>query len=286
MPFAGGFAGRSPSMAFRPSPRGPAVSGVVTAADRSARVKGRAHVAFRFTAIDPPGDAERLSMRTDTVSRMAQATKKQDAAKIGGGAAGGAIIGGILGGGDGAAKGQPSAARQDRRRASHARGGNPPGAGHAVSVRLASPLTVRVRVLVAPVRVRCVSSDSIRPRWLPSPFPLECSGADPAPEIPPYPPIGPPDTPPVELPRPTLPIERLGALIEVFLCSGLPTAAPRVPALTLLRDGPARGRRRLVTRLHRQHGADRHGAGAGAHLVFLRAHREPLSGFVIGRGGR
>ena len=51
-------------------------------------------------------------MRTDTVSRMAQATKKQDAAKIGGGAAGGAIIGGILGGGDGAAKGQPSAARQ------------------------------------------------------------------------------------------------------------------------------------------------------------------------------
>ncbi len=46
---------------------------------------------------------------------------------------------------------------------------------------------------------------------------------DPAPEIPSYPPIGPSETPPVELPPPTLPIERLGALIEVFLCSGLPT---------------------------------------------------------------
>ena len=46
---------------------------------------------------------------------------------------------------------------------------------------------------------------------------------DPAPEIPSYPPIGPSETPPLELPPPTLPIERLGALIEVFLCSGLPT---------------------------------------------------------------
>ena len=46
---------------------------------------------------------------------------------------------------------------------------------------------------------------------------------DPAPEIPSYPPIGPSETPPLELPPPTLPIERLGAAIEVFLCSGLPT---------------------------------------------------------------
>ena len=45
---------------------------------------------------------------------------------------------------------------------------------------------------------------------------------DPAPEVPPYPPVDPAETP-VELPAPTLPIERLGAFIEVFLCSGLPT---------------------------------------------------------------
>ena len=38
-------------------PAGTAVIGHVTAAERSARVKGRARIAFRFTTIDPPGDA-------------------------------------------------------------------------------------------------------------------------------------------------------------------------------------------------------------------------------------
>jgi hypothetical protein len=128
-------------------PAGTAVSGVVTAAEQSARVKGRARVAFRFTKIDPPGDAERLSMRTDTVSRMAEATKKQDAAKIGGGAAGGAIIGGILGGGGGAAKGAAIGGAAGTGVVLSTRGKEirlPPGT--PVSVRLASPLTVRVRV--------------------------------------------------------------------------------------------------------------------------------------------
>ena len=128
-------------------PVGTAVSGVVTAAERSARVKGRARVAFRFTAIDPPGDAQRLSMRTDTVSRLAPATKKQDAAKIGGGAAGGAIIGGIIGGGDGAAKGAAIGGAAGTGVVLSTRGKEIRLApGTAVSVRLASPLTVRVRV--------------------------------------------------------------------------------------------------------------------------------------------
>ena len=128
-------------------PAGTAVSGVVTAAERSARVKGRARVAFRFTTIDPPGDAQRLSMRTDTVSRMAEATKKQDAAKIGGGAAGGAIIGGILGGGDGAAKGAAIGGAAGTGVVLSTRGKEIRLApGTPVSVRLASPLTVRVRV--------------------------------------------------------------------------------------------------------------------------------------------
>ena len=128
-------------------PAGTPVSGHVTAADRSARVKGRARVAFRFTRIDPPGDPERLTMRTDTIARLAQATKKQDAAKIGGGAAGGAIIGGILGGGDGAAKGAAiggaagtGVVLSTRGKEVHLPAGTP------VSVRLASPLTVRVPV--------------------------------------------------------------------------------------------------------------------------------------------
>ena len=128
-------------------PVGTALSGVVTVADRSARVKGRARVAFRFTAIDPPGDAERLSMRTDTVSRLAPATKKQDAAKIGGGAAGGAIIGGILGGGDGAAKGAAIGGAAGTGVVLSTRGKEIRLApGTPVSVRLAAPLTVRVRV--------------------------------------------------------------------------------------------------------------------------------------------
>jgi hypothetical protein len=126
-------------------PAGTAVVGHVTAAERSARVKGRARIAFRFTTIDPPGDAERLTMRTDTVSRLAPATKKQDAAKIGGGAAGGAIIGGILGGGDGAAKGAAIGGAAGTGVVLSTRGKEVTlPAGTAVSVRLSSPLTVRV----------------------------------------------------------------------------------------------------------------------------------------------
>ena len=128
-------------------PAGTAVTGVVAAAERSARVKGRARVAFRFTAIDPPGDAQRMSMRTDTVSRMAEATKKQDAYKIGGGAAGGAIVGGILGGGDGAAKGAAIGGAAGTGVVLATRGKEIRlGPGTPVSVRLAAPLTVRVRV--------------------------------------------------------------------------------------------------------------------------------------------
>ena len=128
-------------------PAGTAVTGVVTAAERSARVKGRARVAFRFTAIDPPGDAQRMSMRTDPVSRMAEATKKQDAYKIGGGAAGGAIVGGILGGGDGAAKGAAIGGAAGTGVVLATRGKEIRlGPGTPVSVRLAAPLTVRVRV--------------------------------------------------------------------------------------------------------------------------------------------
>jgi hypothetical protein len=126
-------------------PAGTAVVGHVTSAQRSAKVKGRARIAFRFTAIDPPGAAGRLSMRTDTVSRLAPATKKADAAKIGGGAAGGAIIGGILGGGDGAAKGAAIGGAAGSGVVLSTRGKDVTlPAGTPVSVRLAAPLTVRV----------------------------------------------------------------------------------------------------------------------------------------------
>jgi hypothetical protein len=127
-------------------PVGTPVIGHVTAAERSARVKGRAFVAFRFTGVDPPGDAERVSIRTDAITRLAPATRKQDAAKIGGGAVGGAIIGGILGGGDGAAKGAAAGGAAGTGVVLSTRGKEIRlGPGADIAVRLAAPVTLRVR---------------------------------------------------------------------------------------------------------------------------------------------
>src|SRR5262249_16481273 len=84
---------------------GSSVSGVVTAATRSGKVKGRAHVAVRFESGVGGGEWEHYDIRTSAVDRTAAATKKDDAVKIGAPAAGGAIIGGILGGKKGAAIG-------------------------------------------------------------------------------------------------------------------------------------------------------------------------------------
>lgn len=132
---------------LRALPAGTVVMGNVTAVERAARVKGLARVAFRFTAIDPPGDAERVSIRTDTVSQQARATKKQDAAKIGGGAVGGAIIGGIVGGGSGAAKGAAIGGAAGTGVVLSTRGKEVRlGPGARLSVRLAAPVTMRVPI--------------------------------------------------------------------------------------------------------------------------------------------
>jgi len=127
-------------------PEGTALIGHVTDAARSAKVKGRARIAFRFTRMDLPGDAEQLTVRTGTVARVAEGTKKQDATKIGGGAVGGAIIGGILGGGDGAAKGAAIGGAAGTGVVLATRGKEVGFAsGAPVSVTLTAPLTVRVR---------------------------------------------------------------------------------------------------------------------------------------------
>ncbi len=128
-------------------PAGAVVTGHVTDAARSARVKGRGRVAFRFNQIDLPGDGGQMPIRTGTVTRIAPATKKQDAAKIGAGAAGGAIVGGILGGGDGAAKGAAVGGGAGTAVVLATRGKDVRlGAGAPLSVKLTAPLTVRVRV--------------------------------------------------------------------------------------------------------------------------------------------
>jgi len=84
-------------------PNGATLIGSVTQVERSGRVQGRAHLAVRFTEVTFSGERHRLN--TEALSFEAEATKKEDATKVGAGAGIGAVIGGILGGGKGAAKG-------------------------------------------------------------------------------------------------------------------------------------------------------------------------------------
>lgn len=80
---------------------GTVVDGVVSAVERSGRVKGRAHLAFRFEGLTPDGGARR-PVAASPYARTAEATKKKDAVKVGAPAAGGALIGAIAGGKKGA----------------------------------------------------------------------------------------------------------------------------------------------------------------------------------------
>ena len=94
----------------------------MTNAKESARVKGRAQLAFRFDTIEFEGG--RHAIRTRTVSMEAEATKGEDAKRIGIGAGVSTIIGGIAGGGKGAAIGAGCRwRRQYGRRPQHARQG-------------------------------------------------------------------------------------------------------------------------------------------------------------------
>src|SRR5262245_36842695 len=84
-------------------PAGTRVSGIVTDATRSGKVKGRAHVSVRFDSLT--AENERYRIETAAIVRTAAATKKKDALESGAPAAGGAIIGAIAGGKKGAAIG-------------------------------------------------------------------------------------------------------------------------------------------------------------------------------------
>ena len=126
-------------------PAGSILTGHVTDVARAGKVKGRARIAFRFSRIDPPGDTGSMQLRTSSVAREAEATKKRDAATIGGGAVGGAIIGGIIGGGDGAAKGAAIGGAGGTGVVLATRGKEVRlAAGAPVSVKLTAPLVVRV----------------------------------------------------------------------------------------------------------------------------------------------
>ena len=126
-------------------PAGTRLAGNVTQVDDSGRVKGRAMIAFRFTSLQTEG--ERYNVQTAALTRVAPATKREDATKIGIGAGAGAVIGGLLGGGDGAAKGAAIGGGAGTGVVLATKGKEmrlAPGAD--VTSRLTAPVTVRVRV--------------------------------------------------------------------------------------------------------------------------------------------
>ena len=126
-------------------PAGTRLTGSVTDVDDSGRVKGRAMIAFRFTSLRT-GD-EQYDVQTAPVSRTAEATKGEDATKIGIGAGAGAVIGGILGGGDGAAKGAIVGGGAGTGVVLATKGKEVRlGPGASATTELTAPLTVRVRV--------------------------------------------------------------------------------------------------------------------------------------------
>ena len=127
-------------------PQGTSLSGVVTSATRSARVKGRAQITLRFNALTPRGTDDRYRIQTAAIGRTAAATKRRDALEIAGPAAGGAIIGALAGGKKGALIGSAvgggagtAVVLSTRGKEVHLAKGVP------LRLRLTAPLTVRVR---------------------------------------------------------------------------------------------------------------------------------------------
>jgi hypothetical protein len=124
-------------------PNGATLVGAVTEVERSGRVQGRAHLAVRFTEVTFSGERHRLN--TQPLSFEAEATKKEDATKIGAGAGIGAVIGGILGGGKGAAKGAAIGGAAGGGAVLATRGKEVElASGTALTAVLAAPLTVTI----------------------------------------------------------------------------------------------------------------------------------------------
>ena len=125
-------------------PAGAAVTGYVTEATPSGRVKGRARVGVRFSTLRVGGT--RYTIRTAAVTREAPGTKKEDATKVGIGAGAGAVVGAIAGGKKGAAVGTAVGAAGGTGVVLATRGEEVSlGRGTVVSTRLSQPVTIRVR---------------------------------------------------------------------------------------------------------------------------------------------
>lgn len=127
-------------------PAGSALVGHVTRAERAGRVKGHARLAFRFDQLTLSQPNRHVRIRTSSVSRIAAGTKARDAKTIAIPAAGGAVVGAIVGGKKGAAIGAAAGGGGGTAVALSTRGPDVRlGRGAVASVRLLSPVTIRVR---------------------------------------------------------------------------------------------------------------------------------------------
>ena len=123
-------------------PKGTEITGTVTDAKESARVKGKALLAFRFERLTFDGESHRI--QTAKVTIEAQQNKGDDVKKGGAGAGLGAIVGGIAGGGKGAAIGAVAGGTGAVLATKGKEVEIPPGT--VVSALLQSALTIRVPV--------------------------------------------------------------------------------------------------------------------------------------------
>ena len=127
-------------------PAGSDLYGTVTAVRRPGKVKGRSYIALRLTTLVPQGTNDRYRIDTGRISRTGRATKKKDAMKIGIPAAGGAAVGALVGGKKGALIGAGAAGGAGTAVVLSTRGEDVGiGRGTPLAVRLASPVTVRLR---------------------------------------------------------------------------------------------------------------------------------------------
>jgi hypothetical protein len=125
-------------------PAGSILRGTVTDVERSGRVSGRAHLSFAFNEATVRG--EREDLKTNPLTFEAEATKGEDATKVGAGAVGGAILGGILGGKKGAAKGAIAGGAAGTGVVLATRGKEVAvNEGTEVTATLAQPLTLQIR---------------------------------------------------------------------------------------------------------------------------------------------
>jgi hypothetical protein len=130
---------------FTVVPAGATLHGDVIEVERAGRVKGRSRLVIRFSEVQVNG--QRDPFRTNALTFEGEATKGEDATKVGGGAGIGAVIGGILGGASGAAKGAAIGGAAGAGTVLATRGRDVELAeGTELNTSLASPYSVRVEV--------------------------------------------------------------------------------------------------------------------------------------------